>query len=173
MSELESRNIGDPISFSDHPEFIPNVTPQEMFELGVFGGTYWRPIYSSVINKNLENEHLAFDFLHSIPKEKLTSTKCDASLNYYKSKAGSSLKEWETKGWIVEQDPYGWVQWYCRFYAGRRIPDDARQIERWQKYAGPKGRWKRNLDNQIKNKGIDGASKVVRQGLLQWAYIDL
>ncbi len=172
MSESKTRNIGDPISFSDYPDFTPNVTPREMFELGVFGGTYWRPIYSSIVDKNLENQHLEFDFLDGIPSKKLTSKKCNTSINYYKAKAGSSLIEWESKGWIVDQDPYGWVQWYCRFYTGRRTSDDERQIERWSRYSGPKGRWKRNLDNQIKIKGSKNASKVVRQGLLQWAYID-
>jgi hypothetical protein len=159
------------IIFKDHLEFTPNVTPLEMFELGVFGGTYWRPIYSGVLNQNLQNQHLEFPDIAKLPINMLTTSTCDQSVNFYGVKAGSSLKEWESKGWIHEQDPYGWVQWYCRFYNGRRSADDDNQIDRWLRYAGPKGRWKRNLDGQILNKGLDGASKVVRQGLLQWAYI--
>jgi hypothetical protein len=27
-------------------------------------------------------------------------------------------------------DPYGWFQWYCRFYLGRRSTDDDRQVGR-------------------------------------------
>jgi hypothetical protein len=27
---------------------------------------------------------------------------------------GASLEEWEKSGWMREQDPYGWFQWYCR-----------------------------------------------------------
>ena len=45
------------IIFKDFPEFRPNLTPKEIFELGSFGGTYWRPIYSSVTNKNYKNRY--------------------------------------------------------------------------------------------------------------------
>lgn len=164
---------GDTIVFDDYPEFTPNVTPLDMFKMGVFGGTYWRPIYSSIAGQKLKDQHLEFPDIASLPNNSLTSSTCNVKKNYYSAKAGSSLDEWESKGWIKEQDPYGWVQWYCRFYYGRRSADDERQIDRWLRYAGPKGRWKRNLDGQIKSKGADGASKVVRQGLLQWAYINI
>jgi len=43
--------------FSDHPEFTPNLSPREMFELGSFGGTYWRSIYSSVNKREYKNQH--------------------------------------------------------------------------------------------------------------------
>ena len=56
---------------------------------------------------------------------------------------------WRKKKWIKDQDPYGWVQWYCRFYKGRRTPDDERQIQRWKNLAGPKGRFMRFLVTQI------------------------
>ena len=35
-------------------KFYPNLTPAEMFHLGSFGGTYWRPIYSQVTNINYD-----------------------------------------------------------------------------------------------------------------------
>ena len=28
------------ISFADYPEFTPNLTPRQMFQMGSFGGTY-------------------------------------------------------------------------------------------------------------------------------------
>ena len=174
-----SRTIGQPIIFHDHPEFMPNVTPQEMFEAGVFGGTYYRPISSGVTRTNLKNQHEEFRHLgwwQNVPESHLSSSECDVKRNRYGVKAGSSLKDWESKGWIVPQDPYGWVQWYCRFYAGRRSGDDERQIDRWNKYTGPKsGRWKRNLINKLKAQGAayddPDISPVIRQGLLQWAYV--
>lgn len=99
--------------------------------------------------------------------------------------SGTSLGYWEKQGWINFIDPYGWVQWYCRFYNGRRSPDDTRQIDRWDKIAGEKsGRWRKNLQNKItkvaKTAKLDkndprvlndySISPVIRQLLLQWAF---
>ena len=47
-------------------------------------------------------------------------------------KVGLTLKQWETNKWITATDPYGWFQWYCRFYMGRRLGDeDLYQIGRF------------------------------------------
>ena len=40
------KNTNKTIHFKDHPDFTPNLTPSQIFRLGSFGGTYWRPIYS-------------------------------------------------------------------------------------------------------------------------------
>ena len=164
------------IRFKDYPEFRPNLTPRKIFLLGSFGGTYWRPITSKVTNKSYKNQHKEFpkSWWKGIPNKWLTSPVCNVSINNYGVKSGTSLRFWEKKGWMNKQDPYGWVQWYCRFYKGRRTPDDKRQIKRWLAFAGPKGRFKRRLVNMIKNKKTKyndyTVSPVIRQGLQHWAY---
>lgn len=163
------------LSFSDFPDFKPNLTPREIFELGSFGGTYWRPIYSSVTGKNYKDQHKEFeDMFKGIPENKLSSSRCQLKLNKYGKKSGSSLEMWEEKGWIKNQDPYGWVQWYCRFYQGRRTEDDARQVQRWKNFAGPKGRFRNTLINKIKRADTTyddyTISPTIRQGLQHWAY---
>ena len=163
------------VKFADYPSFTPNQTPRQMFEAGIFGGSYFRPIHSAVTDQNYTDQHVQHKCLKGIPEALICNSKAVARVNKYKVSAGSSLEEWEAAGWIVEQDPYGWVQWYVRFYEGRRSPDDARQIDRWNKFAGPKsGRFRTQLINKIKAAGGDiddyTISPVVRQGLLQWGY---
>ena len=164
-----------------YPDFKPNISPKRVFEMGAFGGTYFRPIYSSVTNKNYKSGNVIReynnwfkDWSEEKKNKKLISSKYDKNINKYKVKCGSSLEMWEDKGWIVEQDPYGWFQWYCRFYKGRRTKDDKRQIDRWLKLAGPNGRFRRRLMNELIKKGKeynDGSvSPVIRQVLLHWGY---
>src|SRR5262245_65852078 len=64
---------------------------------------------------------------------KLSPKGRDCSLNYFGVNASQPLSEWRRKGWIHRDDPRGWFQWYCRYYMGRRVPEeDQRQIKRWK-----------------------------------------
>ena len=38
----------------------------------------------------------------------------DVSVNKYGVKCRTSLRFWESKGWINEIDPYRWFEWYFR-----------------------------------------------------------
>ena len=40
----------------------------------------------------------------------------DVSINKYSVKSGASLRFWENKGCINKIDPYGWFQWYFRYW---------------------------------------------------------
>ena len=95
----------------------------------------------------------------------------DASLNKCSVKCGTSLRFWENKGWINSIDPYGWFQWYFRYYLGRRTKDDQRQIKRWK---GIVNRFKGILVKMIKDTGIKyddySVSLKIRQVLLHWGY---
>ena len=164
--------------FKDHPEFKPNLSPQQVLKMGSFGGTYFRPIYSSITKKHYKSEDVIKEYPKSWFKgididKMIISSKYDKKVNKYGVKCGSDLEDWEGKGWIIKQDPYGWFQWYCRFYQGRRTDDDTRQIKRWMGVAGPNGRFKKRLINMIKNKDSDiddyTISPVIRQVLQHWA----
>lgn len=157
-------------------EFKPNVTPREMFRQGSFGGTYWRPIYSTVTKKHYKNMHSKFpkSWWANIPDNYLSSETCNPKINKYKVNVGTSLQYWESKDWITKYDPYGWVQWYCNYTQGRRTPDDERQIKRWLQLAGPKGRFRLWLITQIQKKNGKyndmSISPKIRQTLLHWGY---
>uniref|UniRef100_A0A7S3PU81 Uncharacterized protein n=1 Tax=Chaetoceros debilis TaxID=122233 RepID=A0A7S3PU81_9STRA len=161
-------------------DFCPNRSPKEILNFGAFGGTYYRPIVSAVTNIKYKSSDV---LKNSVQKEwiegldhktMLTSLTYQASVNKFKVKCGGSLGMWESSGWISDSDPYGWFQWYCRFYQGRRCGDDERQVSRWLKSAGPKGRFRSQLCNKIFAAGgfshVNSVriSPVIRQTLLHW-----
>ena len=171
--------------FEGAPTFRPNMTPSEVLRAGVWGGSYFRDIYSSVIKQKCEGawRELPSDWIAGLNVDKhVASRTYNVSINKYKVNCGYKagpgdtfgLIAWEEKGWIMAQDPYGWFQWYCRFFQGRRSEDDDRQIGRFLACAGPNGRWRGNLCGKIllANAPYDDPSiaPVVRQTLLHWAY---
>ena len=164
------------IVFKDYPDFTPNLTPREIFKLGSFGGTYWRPIKSKFFKNTLRNYHKKYpeSWWKGIPKEDLVSPDYDNSKNKYKVKVGLSLEYWESHDWIKKTSPYGWMNWYCDFYNGKRSTDDKRQITRWKQLTGPNGRFRKFLVTQILKKGGSWndttSSPKIRQVLQHWGY---
>ena len=135
-----------------HPDFRPDLTPKQMLELGVFGGKYMT---------DCRKEFPASWFA----KAKLSPERRDPSLNFFGVDASQPLSFWIEKGWIYHEDPRGWFQWYCRYYMGRRCPDDERQIKRWKAI-------RRHIAQLRKHcrAGDWNCRPVQRQALLHWAY---
>ncbi len=145
-------HLTEPIGKNFDPDFKPELTPKEMLELGVFGGKYMTDCKDEFPTEWYKNA-------------KLCHEKHDPNLNFFKVNASQPLSVWRKKGWINEDDPRGWFQWYCRYYMGRRTLDDERQIKRWRAF-------KRHAA-QVKifcKKGDLDCRKVQRQALLHWAY---
>lgn len=147
--------LSEPIGRNFDPRFKPNLTPKQMLALGIFGGIYMR------------------DCRNEFPKDWFTRAKMlpdevkepDRKINYFGVHASQSLEQWQSKGWINEQDPRGWFQWYCRYYMGRRSDDDERQIKRWRAIT-------RHTSQIAKNCRPDDifCRPKQRQAVLHWAY---
>ena len=144
LTERSGRNF--------HPDFEPQLSPRQMLALGVFGGKY------------------LCDCTDEFPrswyaKARLSPAGRNPELNLFGVNASKSLGYWRDKGWIYEEDPRGWFQWYCRYYRGRRCPDDDRQTKRWKAM--------RRHVAQVK-KGCEpwdmSCRRKQRQALLHWAY---
>lgn len=138
-----------------HPEFTPELTPKEMLEMGVFGGRYMR---------DCRNE-FPQDWFEKAKFHKQGEKGRNNDLNYFKVEASMPLKYWQEKGWIHEDDPRGWFQWYCRYYLGRRHEDDERQIKRWKAMRRHIAQIKKNC-----KKGDSNCRVKQKQALLHWAY---
>lgn len=145
LPETEGKNFD--------PDFRPELTPKEMLALGVFGGKYMTDC----------TDEFPTDWFADA---KLCHYKHDPSLNYFGVNASQPLSVWRAKGWIYEEDPRGWFQWYCRYYRGRRIlGEDERQIKRWRAM-------KRHIAQLKKycERGDENCRPVQRQTILHWAY---
>jgi len=142
----------EPAGTNFAPDFRPELSPGDMLRMGVFGGKYMT---------DCRGEFPSDWFREA----KLSPEKRDKRLNFFGVDASKPLAYWREKGWIHEDDPRGWFQWYCRYYMGRRHEDDARQIRRWRNM-------QRHI-SQLKRNCVCGdllCRPGQRQALLHWAY---
>lgn len=153
MQQGYSYTCTEPVGKNFRADFKPDLTPQEMLALGVFGGKYMTDC-----QKEFPKEWFS--------KAKLSPEKSDPKINYFGVAASQSLSVWQAKGWIYQDDPRGWFQWYCRYYMGRRLPEeDDRQIKRWQAI-------RRHVAQIVHHcrRGDLHCRPRQRQALLHWAY---
>ena len=134
------------------PVFKPQLTPKQLLALGVFAGKYMT------------------DCREEFPKSWFVRAKFapegrDPAVNFFGVDASQPLSVWRQKGWIHPDDPRGWFQWYCRYYAGRRHEDDARQIARWKAIR----RHVRQVERHCERGDVLCRPRQ-RQALLHWAY---
>jgi hypothetical protein len=144
-----------PVGKKFDPRFTPDLTPAQMLAMGVFGGVYMR---------DCGKEFPKTWFARAKFQTKGVYTQ-DKELNYFKVRASQPLSVWRAKGWIHKDDPRGWFQWYCRYYMGRRHPDDARQVKRWVAMR----RHIAQIQGNCRPGDYSCRSKQ-RQALLHWAY---
>ena len=146
--------LTEPIGKNFRVDFKPDLTPKQMLFLGVFGGVYF------------------LDKPNEYPKDWFTRAKLskdgklDKKLNYFGINASQPMSVWIEKGWINENDPRGWFEWYARYYMGRRLEkEDDRQIKRWKAIS-------RHVGAIVKNcrRGDIFCRPRQRQALLHWAY---
>lgn len=149
--------LSEPIGRNFAADFKPELTPKQMLEIGVFGGRYMRDC----------KKEFPADWFEKAKLHPEGRPGHDPKLNYFGVDASQPLEEWRRRGWINEDhDPRGWFQWYCRYYVGRRLPEeDAKQIKRWKAYKRHVGQIKKNC----RPRDLKCRPKQ-RQSLLHWAY---
>ena len=130
----------------------PRCLVRSMLEFGVFGGKYMTDCTAEFPTDWFEDA-------------KLCHERHEPSLNLFGVNASKPLSCWREKGWIHEDDPRGWFQWYCRYYMGRRCEDEGRQIKRWRAMARHVAQIKKNCES-----GNMNCRRRQRQALLHWAY---
>jgi hypothetical protein len=153
MQRGYSYELVAPVGENFDPAFRPDLIPAEMLRLGVFCGKYMTDCRAEFPAEWFADARLA-------------SGRRDCKLNYFGVDASQPLSVWRAKGWIYPDDPRGWFQWYCRYFMGRRLPqEDARQIKRWKAMRRHVRQIERNCEP-----GDPLCRPRQRQALLHWAY---
>ena len=149
-----SYDLVEPTGKNFDTRFKPELSPKEMLGLGIFGGSYFKST----------PKEFPVDWFKDVKLS--ASLRPEPSLNFFRVNASQSLQVWQKKGWINPIDPLGWFLWYCRYYLGRRIPDeDDRQIKRWLNIKRHIAQVKLNCPEKDYS-----CRQKQRQAILHWAY---
>ena len=76
-------------AYSFYNDFKPELTPKQMLEYGVFGGSY--------LGETIK------EYPESWFKKAKLSKSFDVNLNFFKIRSGLSLIAWRKKGWIMQK----------------------------------------------------------------------
>lgn len=139
--------------YDDFPDFTPDFSPGAMLAAGVFGGGYFHRTDPGELD-GIDPAILSRGSYDLKPDNRAN--------NAFGVHSGLSIEEWRKRGWIRDQDPLGWFQWYCRFHSGRRSGDDARQIARWSDF---RKRWRPRTEDALRRMNPQAGT---RQALLHW-----
>lgn len=146
--------------WTGYPMFKPELTPSEILSLGVWGGKKFNDSF---------REYPREWFLSALVANKLSVLRPLKNINEFKVFEYPGLEDWRDTDEDAPkdpEDPRGWLQWYMRFYLGRRIPNiDRRQINRWVAF---NKRFKQMIESSCKEKDIKCKPKI-KQAMLSWA----
>lgn len=116
----------------EYPEFQPDLTPEQILCAGIFEGWKYRDCYIEFPREW---------YLKALDLNKIAILRPMRKYNKYNAYPLEYVLEWreekepeepEDESLLHQHDPRGWLQWYFRFYLGRRIPRvDKVRIRRW------------------------------------------
>lgn len=137
------------------PLFGPSYTPLEAIEMGIFEGKYMNSVKGVPDSWKASKKVLGL------------KDKPDETLNHFGVKSRQPLSVWKENGWVTKDSPYGWWQWYCLYFVGRRLgEEDTWQINRWRSFVA-------RHQGQVSAKcklNDNSCNTRQRQGLLQWGW---
>ena len=143
-----------PIGSNFDNNFNPELTPKKLLSMGIFGGKY----FNDCLDEYPEDwfDHAKLSGLNN---------PSDPILNFFGVNCGMTLKAWQKRHWLRGPDPRGWMEWYFRYYYGRRIPElDEWQQKRWRQIQRHVAQIKKNCTEMDLE-----CRKKQRQTLLHWA----
>jgi hypothetical protein len=149
-------------------EFYPYLTPTDILKNGAFGGSYFGV---EELEGDYDYQSLFEETLSSVSPHLYLGNKYKPKMNLFKIRSGMNYDYWTEMNWMHKDDPYGWFEWYLKYYNGRRHPDDDRQIRRWQDFCGINGRWRKRIYSRIYETNDWQISPRIQQSLLHWGYM--
>lgn len=106
-------SFSPPLKFTGFPKFKPNYTPREILEFGVFGGAYF--------NATSSRKGLPGDLFKGLDENLYKRPEPEITANYFGVETYQRRRSHFIPFPISMLNPFGWFQWYCKFFYENRI----------------------------------------------------
>lgn len=110
--------------------FRPWYTPNDMLSLGVYGGAFFFGKSKWKILSELPQ-----DIIKGVPEDKYANYQYSNAKNYFEVEPSGGAKSDRTFSMPPNTKgihPFGWFEWYCRYYYGSVSAADIWRVKQWQ-----------------------------------------
>jgi hypothetical protein len=117
----------DPLLLTGKKPFRPFYSPQDMLNLGVFGGSFFGPDRAM----KLIPKFTQFMLFSGVPISSYALAIYNQGINYFNVSLDPMNRTFSMPIGLKRMHPFGWFEWYCKYFYGEESKADEHRIKQW------------------------------------------